>query len=225
MDDPVALVVRALASGAARQTEGDVPIDVAEAYWALRELMRRRLERRPDGELILSKYENAPKVWEGPLKAELWASEAGSDRNLVAAAQFLMRLVDATVSRVIKYDIESHHSQGVLIGDHGTQDNTYIDTYIQTQVIHSSTDPTVDASKAFGENRVSEKRKISVQRVYAAQLLFQVDAEAGKSAYAEIAYDQRANTAQRVYAAQLLFQVDAEAGKSAYAEISRDQHG
>jgi hypothetical protein len=224
MDDPVALVVNALAAGVVRRAEGNVPIDFAEAYWALKELTRRRLAGRPDGELILSRYENAPKAWEERLKVELGASEADSDRNLVAAAQFLTRLVDATVSQAGKYAVESHHSQGVLIGDHGTQDNTYIDTYIQTQVIHSSANPAGDASKFFGKDRVSEKRRITAERVRAAALLSQMDRNGGRSAYAEIAHDRHAHAGERVRAAALLTQMDAPAGASAYAEIAHDRN-
>ena len=61
----------------------------------------------------------------GALAAELTAVGAGGDPDLVAAAQALMSLVDAAGSRAGKYAVDVQGSQGVQVGDHNTQRNTF----------------------------------------------------------------------------------------------------
>lgn len=74
---------------------------------------------------MLAEHEAAPQTWEAPLAAELSAVGAERDADLVAAAQVLMNLVDEAGSRSGKYLITVHGSQGVQIGDHNTQTNTF----------------------------------------------------------------------------------------------------
>jgi len=74
---------------------------------------------------VLARHEQDPQVWEQPLGGELTAAGAGEDGELVAAAQAVMALVDAAGSAAGKYQVVVHGSQGVQVGDHNIQHNTF----------------------------------------------------------------------------------------------------
>ena len=57
--------------------------------------------------------------------AELAEAGADRDRDLVAAAQALMNLVDEAGARAGKYTVDVRGAQGVQIGDHNRQDNVF----------------------------------------------------------------------------------------------------
>jgi hypothetical protein len=108
--EPVALIIAALAAGAASTLEDaklsdDAKASIETSFARLRELVARRFKNPAVGELILEKYANAPETWENPLRAELSESEAASDPVLVGAAQEVFTLLDKTGARVGKYVI------------------------------------------------------------------------------------------------------------------------
>ena len=74
---------------------------------------------------MLAEHQAAPQTWEAPLAAELSAVGADGDADLVAAAQALMSLIDEAGSRAGKYAVTVRDSQGVQVGDHNTQTNTF----------------------------------------------------------------------------------------------------
>jgi hypothetical protein len=123
--DPVTLIVTALAAGAASALQDGAAQAVKDAYARLKGLVKRRFAARPKGELVLAEHEVAPQTWQAPLAAELSAAGAESDADLVAAAQALMSLVDEAGSRSGKYAVTVSDSQGVQVGDHNTQTNTF----------------------------------------------------------------------------------------------------
>jgi hypothetical protein len=123
--DTVTLILTALAAGAALGVKDTASQAVKDAYGSLKALVHRRLAGRGDGELALARYEEAPDTWEAPLAKELTATGAGDDARLVAAAQALMALADAAGSQAGKYAVQVHGGQGVQVGDHNTQDNTF----------------------------------------------------------------------------------------------------
>jgi hypothetical protein len=123
--DPVTLIVTALAAGAASALQDGASATVKDAYTRLKTLVMKRFASRPKGELVLAEHEAAPQTWEAPLAAELSAAGAEGDADLVAAAQALMRLVDEAGSRSGKYVLTIRDSQGVQVGDHNTQTNTF----------------------------------------------------------------------------------------------------
>ena len=123
--DPVTVIVTALAAGAASALQDGVSAAVKDAYARLRALVTKQFADRPKAELVLAEHEAAPQTWEAPLAAELSAVGAEGNANLVAAAQALMNLVDEAGSRSGKYLITVHGSQGVQVGDHNTQTNTF----------------------------------------------------------------------------------------------------
>jgi hypothetical protein len=123
--DPVTLIATALAAGAASALQDGVSATVKDAYARLKALVTKQFADRPKAQLVLAEHEAAPQTWEAPLAAELSAVGAERDADLVAAAQVLMNLVDEAGSRSGKYLITVHGSQGVQVGDHNTQTNTF----------------------------------------------------------------------------------------------------
>jgi hypothetical protein len=123
--DPVTLIVTALAAGAASALQDGASSAVKDAYARVKALVKKRFAGRPGRELVLARHEAAPQTWEAPLAAELSAADADSDADLVAAAQALMSLVDEAGSRSGKYVVAVRDSQGVQVGDHNTQTNTF----------------------------------------------------------------------------------------------------
>jgi hypothetical protein len=123
--DPVTLIVTALAAGAASALQDGVSSAVKNAYGRLSALVRKRFAGHPDGELVLARHQSAPQTWKAPLAAELSAVNAANDPDLVAAAQALMSLVDEAGFRSGKYSVDLRGAQGVQVGDHNTQTNTF----------------------------------------------------------------------------------------------------
>lgn len=123
--DPITLIVTALAAGAALGVTDTASSAVMDAYAGLKALVGKRFAGRPDAELVLTKYEKAPETWQAPLMAELAEAEAARDRDLVAAAETLMSLVDRAGARAGKYTVDARGAQGVQIGDHNRQDNVF----------------------------------------------------------------------------------------------------
>jgi hypothetical protein len=123
--DPVTLIVTALAAGAASALQDGASAAVKDAYARLTALVKRRFAGRPKSELVLDEHQAAPQTWEKPLAAELSASGAKDDADLVAAAQALMNLVDEAGARSGMYLVTIRGSQGVQVGDHNTQTNTF----------------------------------------------------------------------------------------------------
>ncbi|MGH3171166.1 MAG: hypothetical protein ACRDN0_35525 [Trebonia sp.] len=123
--DPVTLIVTALAAGAVSALQDGTSEAVRNAYARLRAAVRKRLAGRPDGELVLARHETAPQTWRAPLTEELSAAGAGDDGTLASAAQALMELLDAAGARAGKYSVVVTGSQGVQVGDHNTQTNTF----------------------------------------------------------------------------------------------------
>jgi hypothetical protein len=123
--DPVTLIVTALAAGAASALQDGVSSAVKGAYARLTALVKNRFAGHPEGELVLARHEQDPQVWDKPLAGELTAAGAADDQDLVAAAQALMRLVDAAGSAAGKYQVVVRGSQGVQVGDHNIQHNIF----------------------------------------------------------------------------------------------------
>jgi hypothetical protein len=123
--DPVTLIVTALAAGAASALQDGTSAAVKDAYARLKALVTGRFAGRAKAELVLAEHQATPQTWEKPLAAELSAAGAEGDADLVAAAQVLMSLVDEAGSRAGKYVVTVRDSQGVQVGDHGTQTNIF----------------------------------------------------------------------------------------------------
>jgi hypothetical protein len=127
--DPVTLIVTALAAGASAggisALQDDVKEAIKSAYARLRGLAKNRVTGHQVAEMTLAQYEADPKIWEAPLTATLKQVGAGDDADLVAAAKALMELVDQAGARAGKYNVTIHGGQGIQIGDHNIQTNTF----------------------------------------------------------------------------------------------------
>jgi hypothetical protein len=123
--DPITLIVTALAAGAALGVKDSASSAVKDAYAGLKALVRKRLAGRPDAEVVLARHEQAPETWKAPLMSELDEAGADHDRDLAAAAQALMNLVDEAGARAGKYTVDVRGAQGVQIGDHARQNNVF----------------------------------------------------------------------------------------------------
>ena len=123
--DPISLIVSALAAGTVSGLTDTSAGVVKDACASLRDLVRRRFAGRRVAETALSEHEKAPQVWEVPLSAELVAVGADTDAQIVAVAQRVMALVDEAGSASGKYLVDMRGAQGVQVGDHNTQTNTF----------------------------------------------------------------------------------------------------
>jgi hypothetical protein len=123
--DPVSLIVAALAAGAVAGAQNTATDAVKDAYAGLKELVRRRLSGRTSGEQALAQHDDKPQQASAVLEAELVAAGVSDDAAVVDAAQRLMALLDPTGARVEKYAVDLPWAQGVQVGDHNTQTNTF----------------------------------------------------------------------------------------------------
>jgi hypothetical protein len=122
--DPIALIVTALAAGAALGVQDTASAMVKDAYASLKALVIRRLGGAPSAKLVLAKHEQAPETWQAPLMAELAQAGADGDGELIAAAKALLDLA-GEAGGAGKYTVEVRGAQGVQIGDHNRQDNVF----------------------------------------------------------------------------------------------------
>lgn len=125
--DPLSLIVGALAAGAAAGLTDTAAGAVKDAYASLQYLVRRRFSGRRVAQTALEEHEKAPQVWQAPLSAELAAVGADTDAQIIVAAQRVMALVDEAGSASGKYLVDLRGAQGVQVGDHNTQTNTFTD--------------------------------------------------------------------------------------------------
>jgi hypothetical protein len=123
--DPITLIVTALAAGAVSGITESASSAVKDACVSLKALVRKRLAGRPDAELVLARHEQAPQTWQAPLAAMLGEAGADRDTDLVAAAQAVLRLVDAAGAGAGKYAVDVRDAQGVQVGDLGRQHNVF----------------------------------------------------------------------------------------------------
>ncbi|MFG2631755.1 hypothetical protein [Streptomyces sp. NPDC048473] len=98
---------------------------VADAYAGLKTLVLSRLSGEPAGERALQGLEENPEAGRATLRAELQRVGAGDDEQLVVAARELSAMLDARNRKADRYTVDARGAQGVLIGDHGTQNNDF----------------------------------------------------------------------------------------------------
>ncbi|MDG4789174.1 hypothetical protein O7626_25125 [Micromonospora sp. WMMD1102] len=128
--DPITVVVTALVAGAAAGVSGAASTAVQDAYTGLVALVRRRLggghgDDGPGAEIV-DAYRADPVGQYGRLVAELTTAGAGHDRDLAEAALRVLALTfPASGESAARYTTDLRGAQGVYLGDHGTQTNTF----------------------------------------------------------------------------------------------------
>lgn len=129
--EPITLILTALAAGASAGAldglKDEVKEKVRAAYGKLYGLVSKRFRDTGavNGEAVLAEYEADPESFTKGLGKKLADADAGKDGALVAAAKALLELFDQQSGRSAKYNVTVTDSQGVQIGDHGTQTNTF----------------------------------------------------------------------------------------------------
>jgi hypothetical protein len=79
---------------------------VKDAYVSLRERIRQKFAGKPGAELALSEYEADPETWEAPLKKALVQVQADQDKQIMEAAQYIMRLIQPRYASVGIYNVQ-----------------------------------------------------------------------------------------------------------------------
>lgn len=123
--DPVSLIVAALTAGVAAGAGSTASDAVKDAYTELKGLVRRRLSGRKSGEMALAGHDAKAEHGADALEAELVAVGAGDDAAMVDAAQRLLAVLDPVGSQAGKYAVDLRGAQGIQVGDHNTQTNTF----------------------------------------------------------------------------------------------------
>jgi RIP homotypic interaction motif len=129
--EPIALILAALAAGASAgaldELKDEVKGRAKAAYRKLRDLIGDRFRETGtvNGVAVLAEYEADPESFEKGLGKKLTQAGAGTDEALLAAAQAVLELLDRQGAKSGKYNVTITDSQGVQIGDYGTQTNTF----------------------------------------------------------------------------------------------------
>jgi hypothetical protein len=127
MEDAVALIVSALASGASAGAldalKDDVKAPAKAAYAKLHDLVKKLFHGNAAAEVILAEHQADPKTFEAGLAKKLTTAGAADDDALVAAAQAFMELMDHTGAMAGKYSLSIKDSTNIQVGDGTTQYN------------------------------------------------------------------------------------------------------
>ena len=128
--DPITMILTALAAGATAgaidEFKDEVKDKVKAACGKLRDLVSKRFREAgtPNAEAALAVYEEDPETYKAGFAKKLTAARAEEDEALVAAAQAVLDLLGQQ-GKSSKYNVTITGSEGVYVGDHGTQTNTW----------------------------------------------------------------------------------------------------
>ena len=123
--EPVTLIVGALAAGALKGAGETSTSAVQDTYAALKAALAARFARHQVPADVLDEHEQDPDTYEKPLAKRIQQAAAGQDPRIVELAQTLMQLMDQDGARAGRYTVDVRGAQGVQIGDHATQNNTF----------------------------------------------------------------------------------------------------
>jgi hypothetical protein len=123
--DPISLVMAALVAGVAKGASQSATAAVRDAYAALRSVLQRRLADRPAARDAVEQYTADADAWRGNLEVHLKQAGIAQDQDVIGAAAQVLRLTDPAGASAGKYTVNLSAAQGVQIGDHNTQANTF----------------------------------------------------------------------------------------------------
>ncbi|MFC0097812.1 hypothetical protein ACFFKH_09750 [Micromonospora marina] len=115
------LIVTALGAGAAAGLTGAASTAVKDAYVGLKRLLRPWV--RGGAREALEADETEPGIWQARLGAEITASGADLDEEVLAAARQLLQLASPPAPG--KYEVKLSQAKGVQIGDLSVQTNHF----------------------------------------------------------------------------------------------------
>ncbi len=111
--DPVALVMEALAAGAAAAVSGTVSSAASDAYGALKAAVAARL--RGTDHAAVELYAADPARQRDRLVQALAGAGVAEDTELLTAAHALLSLIDP--GRIGKYQVDNRGATGIQVGD------------------------------------------------------------------------------------------------------------
>jgi hypothetical protein len=127
--EPISIILTALMAGVTGGTLDALKDEAREKatalYERLRGLAKQRVAGQEDGERALERYPDAPKKWESVLCDELTEAGAAHDTELLDTAKALLELLNQAGAKASKYNVTVTGGQGIQIGDHGHQTNTF----------------------------------------------------------------------------------------------------
>jgi hypothetical protein len=136
--DPTALIVSALAAGAAAALQTTAETAIKDAYQALTALLKRKFDKDPKATIALESHAEDPQTWQKPLEKSIQETGAAEDQAILLAAQKLLELAQSQNSSP-KYNVEVHGNvQGFVQGDHATVTMNFDETPPQRKQRKSS---------------------------------------------------------------------------------------
>jgi hypothetical protein len=119
----VELITAALAAGASAGAGSAATAAVQDAYSALKGLLRRWFDGRPQAEEALAAEITEVDALRRLLGDDLVQSGAARDVAVLDAALRLLATADPGIAA--KYQVDVRDARGVQVGDHNTQTNTF----------------------------------------------------------------------------------------------------
>lgn len=129
MDPTVAMIVSALATGAAAALKDTATEAVKDAYNGLKVLIQRKFQDNPKAIDTLADYEKDPDTYEKPMAKKIEEVQAAQDPEVVAAADRLLKLVQPQQAGMGKYNVQiSGNVEGMVSGDNAHVNMTFGET-------------------------------------------------------------------------------------------------
>ncbi|GHO98800.1 hypothetical protein KSF_088480 [Reticulibacter mediterranei] len=104
--DSLALILAALAAGAATGGQAIAGDALKDSYAGLKALIKRKFAGKPKAEMVLTEHESNPKIWEAPLKEALVQEHIDQDQQIMEAAQRVMQLVQPRQAAKGRYNVQ-----------------------------------------------------------------------------------------------------------------------
>src|SRR5260370_3761207 len=126
--DPVSRVLAAVAAGATAEVQDTALQAVKDAYAALKALVKKRFEKKPQAEMALAEYEKDADTWQKPLQKSLVETGADQDEAIVRQAQQVLKLINPQQASQGKYNVQIGEGKGIVIGDNLQLTQTFGET-------------------------------------------------------------------------------------------------
>lgn len=104
--DATTLILTALGTGAAAGGQALVTDAIKDSYAGLKALVQRKFAGKSKAELVLEEYESDPETWKGPLKKALVEEQVDQNRDVIEAAQKVLKLVQPQQAAIGKYNVQ-----------------------------------------------------------------------------------------------------------------------
>jgi len=116
--EPTAIIISALAAGAAALLKDAANLALRDAYEDLKVLIQNRFRENQAAETALAEYEQDPETWQKPLEKAITTTRVDKDPDILHAAEKLMEIVQPPQGKVGKYNISiTGNVQGLVSGD------------------------------------------------------------------------------------------------------------